>query len=368
MIPSFNVSAQYETLAEELNAAALSVLKSGRYIGGPEVEALEAEFASYIGTRYAVSCNSGTDALYLALRALGIGPGDEVITPPFTFIAAAEAISWTGAVPVFVDIEAHSFNLNLDQLAAAITERTRAIVPVHLFGRPLDMTRLMDLARAHNLRVVEDCAQATGACWAGQRVGSFGEIGAFSFYPTKNLGGCGDGGMMTTNDPELAQQLRTLKDHGMRERYFHDRVGMNSRLDALQAALLRVKLRHLGTWNVLRQGVARRYDQLFQPLEAVQRPAPVQGGLHVWNQYTVRVPERDRLRTNLHQQGIGVMIYYPVPLHLQRVYAALGQGPGSFPVAEQVAGEVLSLPMFPELLPPEQEAVVYALKDALLSL
>ncbi|MBD2103298.1 aminotransferase class I/II-fold pyridoxal phosphate-dependent enzyme [Leptolyngbya sp. FACHB-261] len=370
VIPSFDIRAQYQTLAAELNESVLSVLQSGHYIGGPVVKAFETQFAQYIGTEHAVSCNSGTDALYLALRALDIGPGDEVITAPFTFFATTEAISLTGATPVFVDIEPDYFNLDLNQLEAAISERTRAVLPVHLFGCPMDMTRLMAIAQANNLRVLEDCAQATGACWAGQKVGSIGDIGAFSFYPTKNLGACGDGGMMTTNDPELASRLRILKEHGSRERYFHESVGMNSRLDAMQAALLQVKLPHLDTWNVLRRGVAERYNQLLAPLEAVKqgtvkRPSAITGGMHVWNQYTIRVSQRDQVRTALQEQGIGTMVYYPVPLHLQAVYASLGYQPGSFPVAEQVCAEVLALPMFPELLSAQQDAVVYALKDVL---
>lgn len=377
-IPPIDLAQQYKTIEEEINTAVLSVLASGRYIGGNTVESFEREFASYIGVSEAVSCNSGSDALYLALRALSIGAGDEVITTPFTFIATAEAISTVGATPVFVDIDAQTFNLDINQLSSAITSKTKAILPVHLFGQPVDMTRLMAVAQKHNLAVIEDCAQATGAAWGERKIGSISHIGCFSFFPTKNLGAFGDGGAIATNDPQIAATVRMLKEHGSRSRYYHEEIGVNSRLDALQAAILQVKLAHLETWNTQRSQVAVRYQNLLAPLPGIVLPQSLPGGKSVWNQYTIRIlaPEnrdktsepnswRDRVRTKMQQQGITSMVYYPIPLHLQPVYQNLGYQPGSFPVAEQVCQEVLSLPIFPELTNEQQEQVVYALKDAL---
>lgn len=375
-IPPFDVSEQYKLIGEALNAAATEVLASGRYIGGPAVEQFEQQFAQYIGTADCIACNSGTDALYLALRALNIGPGDEVITTPFTFIATAEVISAVGATPVFVDISLESFNLDLAQVEAAVTPRTRAVIPVHLFGNPVDMTRLMAIAQAHNLYVVEDCAQATGATWGDQKVGSIGQIGCFSFYPTKNLGACGDGGAITTNDPAIAERLRRLRDHGRRGAYYYEELGVNSRLDAIQAAILQIKLPHLDTWNQQRHAIATRYQELLAPIPGLVVPQATVGGHSVWNQYTVRVlqadpaaatPERDRLRSQLQANGITAMVYYPLCLHLQPAYQHLGYQAGQLPNAEQASQEVLSLPMFPELTTAQQQQVVYALKDCVCS-
>jgi dTDP-4-amino-4,6-dideoxygalactose transaminase len=376
-IPAFELNQQYKLIGHEMNEAVLEVLASGRYIGGAPIEAFEQQFASYIGTIDCVSCNSGTDALYLALRALGIGAGDEVITSPFTFFATAEMISAVGATPVFVDIEPQTFNLDLAKLEAAITERTKAIIPVHLFGQPMNMTRVMEIAQARQIWVIEDCAQATGAIWDGKKVGSIGHVGCFSFYPTKNLGACGDAGAITTSNPELAAQLRKLRDHGQTQRYVYEEIGINSRLDAVQAVVLLTKLRHLEPWNSQRQAIADRYEQWLAAMPVI-RPTWVEGGQSVWNQYTIRVvapsnqskPEepaafREQVRQQLQQQGIGSMVYYPVPLHIQPVYKALGYQVGQFPVAEQVAHEVLSLPMFPELTVDQQKQVVYALKEVL---
>lgn len=349
----------------------MEVLRSGRYIGGATVAAFETAFAHYIGTQQAVGCNSGTDALYLALRALNIGPGDEVITTPFTFIATAEVISVVGATPVFVDIRPDSFNLDPDRIAAAITPRTKAIVPVHLFGCPVDMTAVMAVAQAHGITVIEDCAQATGAQWQGQKVGSIGHVGCFSFFPTKNLGACGDGGALTTHDPELSQLFLQLREHGQSERYIHTKTGVNSRLDALQAAILTIKLRYLDQWNQGRDRVAQRYAELLPTLPALVCPTIPAGGQTVWNQYTVRIKsvdgtgaERDRVRAALQEYGISSMIYYPRPLHLQPVYTSLGYQPGDLPQAERAALEVLSLPMFPELTAEEQDQIAYGLNAA----
>jgi dTDP-4-amino-4,6-dideoxygalactose transaminase len=375
-IPPLDLKRQYQAIGGDLNAAVLDVLASGAYIGGPVVQSFEQQFAAYVGTSECVVCNSGTDALYLALRAMYIGAGDEVITTPFTFIATAETISAVGAKPVFVDIDPVTLNIDVEKLTAAITPRTKAIMPVHLFGKPVDMTRLMAIAQQHNLTIIEDCAQATGAEWDGKKVGSIGQFGCFSFFPTKNLGGCGDGGAITLNDAQLAADLRMFREHGSRQRYYHEAIGVNSRLDALQAAVLRVKLPHLDRWNSQRTEVANRYQELLANVPGIITPQPIAGGKSVWNQYTIRLiaPEgidpathRDRVKSKLLDAGIISMIYYPLPLHLQDVYQDLGQLIGSFPITEQVSHEVLSLPMFPELTYDEQQRVVYALKDALIS-
>lgn len=373
-IPPLDLKRQYQAIGADVSAAVLEVLASGAYIGGPMVQNFEQKFATYVGTTECVGCNSGTDALYLALRAMKIGAGDEVITTPFTFIATAETISAVGAKPVFVDIDLATFNLDLDRLAAAITPRTKAIMPVHLFGNPLDMTQLMSIAQQHNLIVIEDCAQATGAKWHGKQVGSIGHFGCFSFFPTKNLGGCGDGGAITLNDVELAGNLRMYREHGSRQRYYHEAIGINSRLDAIQAAILQVKLQHLDLWNQQRATVAARYQELLANIPRIVTPQVTPGGESVWNQYTIRVVApagtdaaayRDRVRASLQAAGVISMIYYPLPLHLQSVYQDLGYPAGSFPITERVSHEVLSLPMFPEITIEEQQRVVYALKDAL---
>ncbi|WP_175551082.1 DegT/DnrJ/EryC1/StrS family aminotransferase [Spirulina major] len=370
-IPPLDLTRQYQTLDAEVGQAVMEVLRSGRYIGGATVAAFETAFAHYIGTQQAVGCNSGTDALYLALRALNIGPGDEVITTPFTFIATAEVISVVGATPVFVDIQPDSFNLDPDNIAAAITPRTKAIMPVHLFGCPVDMTAVMAIAQTHGIPVIEDCAQATGAQWQGQKVGSIGHVGCFSFFPTKNLGACGDGGAIATNDPELSQLFLQLREHGQSERYIHTKTGVNSRLDALQAAILTIKLRYLDQWNQGRDRVAQRYAEILPTLPDLVCPTIPAGGQTVWNQYTVRIKsvdgtgtERDRVRAALQEHGISSMVYYPRPLHLQPVYESLGYQPGDLPQAERAAMEVLSLPMFPELTAEEQDQIAYGLNAA----
>lgn len=366
-IPAFDIKQQYSIIEAEVSATVLEVLSSGRYIGGPIVASFEQQFADYTGVSECVGCNSGTDALFLALRALNIGAGDEVITTPFTFIATAEVISAVGAVPVFVDIDTTTFNLNVEQVAAAITPKTKAIIPVHLFGQPVDLTGLMDVAEAHNLLVVEDCAQSTGASWTGQKVGSIGHIGCFSFYPTKNLGAYGDGGAITTNDPEIAAKLRVLKEHGQKNRYYYEEIGVNSRLDAIQAAILQIKLRYLDIWNNQRRKVASRYHQFLNQVPGIIAPQELAGGMGVWNQYTIRVlgNKRDLIRSQLQERGVNTMVYYPHPLHLQPVYESLGYKQGQLPVTEQVCQEVLSLPMFPELSEQQQDQVIYSLKDCL---
>ncbi|KHG43046.1 MULTISPECIES: DegT/DnrJ/EryC1/StrS aminotransferase family protein [Aphanizomenon] len=374
-IPAFDIKQQYATIETEVSAAVLAVLASGRYIGGPAVTDFEQQFADYHGVSECVACNSGTDALFLALRALGIGAGDEVITTPFTFFATTEVISAVGAIPVFVDIDATTFNLDVEKVAAAITSKTKAIMPVHLFGLPVDMTGLMEIAKAHNLRVIEDCAQATGASWENQKVGSIGHIGCFSFYPTKNLGGCGDGGAITTNDPAIATQLRVLREHGSKVRYIHEEIGVNSRLDAIQAVILQIKLRYLDLWNSRRKQIADYYYQHLSQVSDIIVPQEFPGGVGVWNQYTIRISGerrngasgkyRDSVKNQMQEQGVNSMIYYPLPLHLQPVYKNLGYQPGQLPEAEQASQEVLSLPMFPELEQEQQDKVIDTLKNCL---
>ena len=377
-VPPLDLSRQYAQIGDEIAAAVQKILASGAYIGGPAVKTFEQEFANYIGVSDCVGCNSGTDALILALRALKIGPGDEVITTPFTFFASAETISAVGATPVFVDIDAATFNMDVDRLEAAITEKTKAIMPVHIFGQPIDMTRLMDIATRHNLVVIEDCAQSVGAEWQSQKVGSIGHVGCFSFYPTKNLGACGDGGAITTNDRALAAAMRMLKEHGQSSRYFYEEIGYNSRLDALQAVILSIKLRYLDSWNAQRREKAALYGEFLSRVPGVAVPKELPEAKGVWNQYTIRLtsPEdapnpsgnfRDSVRTKLQECGIGSMVYYPLPLHLQPVYKSLGYVAGQLPVAEQVCREVLSLPMFPELSRDQQERAIYGLKDCLAS-
>ncbi len=377
-VPPLDLTQQYKIIGEEINLKVQKVLASGRYIGGTVVDDFEQQFANYIDISHCVSCNSGTDALFLALRAVNIGPGDEVITTPFTFFATAEVISAVGATPVFIDINPQTFNLDIEQLEAAITEKTKAILPVHLFGQPVDMTRLMAIARSHNLIVIEDCAQATGAEWHNQKVGSFGDIGCFSFFPTKNLGAFGDGGALTTNNPAIATQVRMLKNHGQSAQYYYEQIGINSRLDTIQAAILQVKLPYLDSWNQQRRDLAAHYEKFLSGITAVVPPQELAGGRCVWNQYTIRLKSqeleakvksdfscslRDWVRIQLQKKGIGSTIYYPTPLHLQPIYKSLVHP--QLPVVEEVCHQVLSLPMFPELSTPQQEQVIFALKDCL---
>ena len=358
------------------------VLHSGRFIGGPEVEGFEAEVAAYLGAEHAVGLNSGTDALGIALRALGVGPGDEVITTPFTFFATAEAISLVGATPVFVDVDEATYNLDPGLVEAAITARTRALLPVHLYGQPAAMTQLVGLAERHGLRVVEDCAQSFGARYAGdctgcqgtacddalrarlggRMTGTLGDVGAYSFFPSKNLGAFGDGGLLTTDDAELAATARKLRAHGGAHKYHNERLGYNSRLDAMQAAFLRVKLLHVDADNAARCAAAARYTRALSGLDSVVAP-PVTDG-HVFHQYTVRVlgGRRDAVAERLAAQGIQTMVYYPTPCHRLPVYATEGWGP--FPVAERLAGEVLSLPMGPDLPAEHQDRVAETLRRA----
>jgi len=366
-IPPLDLTRQYGAIATQINAAVADVLASGHYIGGSPVDEFEEKFAAYLDAPHCVSCNSGTDALFLALRAFDIGPGHEVITTPFTFFATAEVISAVGAKPIFVDVDAGTFNLDLERVEEAITPQTKAIMPVHIFGQPTDMSELMAIARRHDLIVIEDCAQATGAEWAGQKVGTMGHAGCFSFFPTKNLGAFGDGGALVTNDEAIARRVGILKNHGQWAKYYSQEIGINSRLDALQAAILSVKLPFLDSWNDRRRALADRYYQFLSQLPGVIPPRELPGGRCVWHQYTIQISDRprDEVAEGLQKLGITAMVYYPVSLHLQPVYQSLGYKPGQLPVVEQICDRVLSLPMFPELSEAEQERVVYGLKDCL---
>lgn len=356
-----DLKAQFATIRQELVDAATRVLESQHFILGPEVEALEHEVAKYVGAKFAVGCASGSDALLLAQMALDIGPDDEVITTPFTFGATGGSIARLGARPVFVDIRSDTFNIDERQIEAAITPRTRAIMPVHLFGLPANMDLILSLAEKHHLAVIEDAAQAIGARWNERGIGSLGTMGCFSFFPSKNLGGMGDGGMVTTNDRQLAERLRILRVHGCREKYHYELLGINSRLDAIQAALLRVKLRHLDDWTGQRRRNAQRYGELFAKYDLAQRlslPHCADPKSHVYNQYSIRALRRDALRTHLQSQGIPTEVYYPSPLHLEPAYSYLGYRAGDFPNAEAASQEALSLPIYAELPLESQLAVV----------
>jgi dTDP-4-amino-4,6-dideoxygalactose transaminase len=360
-----DLKVQYEAIKEEINAAVLGVLQSAHFILGPQVKALEAELAGYHGVKHAVAVASGTDALHLALLAAGIKRGDEVITTAFTFIATAEAISYVGAIPVFVDIDPESFNIDITKVGPAITKKTKAIIPVHLYGQPVNMDGLMEIARKHNLRVIEDCAQSFGAEYHGKKTGAIGDFGCFSFFPSKNLGGYGDGGIVTTDDAKQAEHLLSLRNHGSKVRYYHDEVGFNSRLDELQAAIIRVKFRHIEEYNAKRWNNARLYSKYLNA-EGIRTPSEQSGTRHVFHQYTIRVKNRDAVKRKLDAGGItSSMIYYPVPLHAQTAYKDLGMKPGSLPVSEQAALEVLSLPMYPELTEEQIRKVADAVKQAL---
>ena len=361
-VPFLDIPRELDELRPELLAAMERVLDGSRFILGPEVGLFEREAAETLGVKHAVGVNSGTDALVIALRALGVGPGDEVITSPFTFISTAEAISLVGATPVFADILPATFDLDPAAVRAQVTEATKAILPVHLYGQCADMAPLKAIASEHHLRVLEDAAQAIGATYGGKPAGALGHAATFSFYPTKNLGACGDGGMVTTNDDDVAERVRQLHGHGAAGRDTYVDVGYNSRLDELQAALLRVKLPHLERWNARRRELAARYDEALADLNGVLTPATREGSEHIYHQYTLRVADgrRDAVREALNAAGVGSMVYYAKPLHLRPVYAT-GQ---SLPMAEQAANEVLSLPVAQTLRDDEQERVIAALRAA----
>ena len=344
-IPMVDPAAEYRLLKEEIDAAVGRVLASGRYVLGPEGDALEREIAAYVGAAHAVGCNSGTDALHLPLVAIGVGPGDEVIVPAFTFFATAEAVSYTGATPVFADIDPATFNLSADSLKQKVTSKTRAVIVVHLFGQCAALEEIAAFCRSRNLVLIEDCAQALGAEYQGRRAGGWGEFGCFSFYPTKNLAAAGDAGMITTSSRKHEETLRVLRHHGSRQTYLHERVGWNSRLDEIQAAVLRVKLRRLDQFNAARRRVAQRYRE---KLKGVQTPAEDPRGKHVYHQFTLRSDRRDAIREALGAEGIAASVFYPIPLHRQPAYEAANRGV-SLPASEAAAKSVLSLPINPLL-------------------
>jgi len=360
-VPFLDLKAQYRALAPEINRAVADVLESAQFVGGPFVENFEQEFASYIGTRYAVGVSSGTSALELALKVAGIGPGDEVLVPANTFFATAEAISNAGAKPVFTDVDAASFHLNVNSAERMITSRTRAIIPVHLYGRAMDLRKVAEFAAAYRLRIIEDAAQAHGSAYNGAKVGASGRLTCFSFYPGKNLGAYGDAGAVTTNDCDEARKLRLLRDHGSPAKYQHSVIGTNARLDSLQAAVLSIKLRNLDQWNQLRRKHATQMASALAD-SSVMPPEVPAGGQHVFHLFVVRSQQRKELREYLSANGIGTGIHYPVPLHLTEAYQQLGYpGKGALPVAEQLAEEILSLPMYAELTDEQIESTIDAI-------
>ena len=363
IIPFVDLKAQYHTIKSEIDRAIARVLESSQFVLGEEVFAFEKEFASYCGVSQGIAVNSGTSALHLALLAAGIGPGDEVITVPFTFVATIAAICYTGARPVFVDVEPDSYTMDINQLESAITEHTKAILPVHLYGQPADMDPILNIAWGHNLVVIEDAAQAHGAEYKGRRCGSLGDLGCFSFYPGKNLGAYGEAGIVVTNKPEYACRIQMLRDWGQEGKYHHLLKGYNYRMDGIQGAILRVKLRYLEGWIENRRAHAAQYNEYLADSK-VQRPIEMPGRRHVYHIYAIRASQREQLQQRLEKQGIQTGLHYPVPVHLQKAYADLGYHPGHFPCSERLAQEVLSLPMYPELTGTQILKVTRALREA----
>jgi dTDP-4-amino-4,6-dideoxygalactose transaminase len=361
-VPLLDLKAQYADIRHDIDEAVRRVMESTRFIGGPEVSGLEEEIARYSQCAHAVACASGTDALLLAIWALGLGPGDEVVTSAYSFFASAGTIVNNGATPVFVDVDPRTYNLDPHRLEAALTPRTKAVMAVHLFGQCSDMTAIKAICDKHKVWLIEDAAQAIGSEWEGRRAGSMGDYGCFSFFPSKNLGAMGDGGMMVTQNADYADRVRLLREHGARPKYHHGMVGTNSRLDALQAAILRVKLRHLDRWSEGRAKNAGLYDRLFEG-SRVGRPYRDPRARHIYNQYVIRVPRRDELKTWLGERGIGTEVYYPIPLHLQKCFASLGHKAGDMPHSEAAARETLALPIYPELTEDQIRYVAASVRD-----
>lgn len=357
-VPLLDLQAQYATIRDEIRPVVERVIESQQFILGPEVEAFEQEVAAYCGAKYAIGVSSGTDALLIALMAAGIGKGDEVITTPYSFIATATSISRVGAIPVFIDIDPKTYTIDPKAIADEITDATKAIMPVHLFGQCAEMKPILDLAKQRNMLVIEDAAQAIGAGQNGVKAGTMGAFGCFSFFPSKNLGGFGDGGLVTTNDEAFAQRVKELRQHGGKDKYRNAMIGINGRLDALQAAVLRVKLTHLDAWSAARREHAEYYTQAFQGMKEVQTPITAPGNTHIYNQYVLRVERRDELQAHLNAHQIGNAIYYPIPIHLQECYDILGYQETDFPAAEQAAAETIALPVYPELTRAQQDDVI----------
>lgn len=362
MIPLVDLTAQYHAIKDEIDAAVHATLESGHFILGPAVGNLEESIAAYLGVNHAIGLASGTDALVLALRALDIGPGDEVIIPAYTFFATAGTVMSVGAMPVFVDIDPVTYEIDVARIEERITSQTKAIIPVHLYGHPADMDPILELAHAHGLKVIEDNAQAFGATYRGKKTGSLGDIGCLSFFPTKNLGAFGDGGMVVTRDSDLAERIRMLRTHGWKKKYYSEEVGYNSRLDALQAAILQAKFPHVDMWNKKRREIAQRYTEHLAPL-GVGVPAECDWGKHVYHLYIIRSDRRDDLQAFLKQQGIASDVYYPLPPHLSLPCRKLGYKEGDFPYAERASHETLALPLFPELTAQQQNQVIAAIRE-----
>lgn len=360
-VPYFDLPAQLKSIRHELDAAYARTMDNCSFCLGPDVAQFEKDFAKFVGTEHCVGFNSGTSALHVAMLMLGIGPGDEVITTPFTFIATSWAISYVGAKPVYVDIDDATFNLDPKRVEAAITPRTKAILPVHLYGQPCDMDRLLEIARKHGLPLVEDACQAHGAKYKGQSVGTFGITSCFSFYPSKNFGACGEGGALLTNDSKSAARARSLREHGSTMRYHHDEIGYNYRMEGFQGAVLGVKLKHLAKWTERRRAIAKIYTELLSETP-LQLPREIPAATSAWHLYTVRHPRRDELKKHLEANGVGCAVHYPLPLHLQKCYAGLGYKGGDFPVAEKAARECLCIPMFPELTDRQVQRVTDVIK------
>lgn len=362
-IPMLDLKAQYKSIGQEIETTIREILESGHFVLGSHVEALEKEIADYHNVKYAVSLASGTDALHLSLKALDIKEGDEVITTPFTFIASAEAVAYVGAIPVFADIDKKTLNISPSQIKDKITSKTKAIIPVHLFGLPADIDEIMDIAKQYNLKVIEDCAQAFGAKYKDVPVGSIGDAGCFSFYPSKNLGAYGDGGIMITNNHELYKKVRLLRNHGTIAPYKHSFIGYNSRLDEIQAAILEIKLKHVDAYNQKRRNLAKIYTSLLS--NVVQCPAEMPDRIHVYHQYTIRSIKKAAIKKNLEGNSISSVVYYPIPLHLQDAFKYLGYKKNDFPESETAANEVLSLPIYPELEPEKVEFIAEAVLKAI---
>jgi dTDP-4-amino-4,6-dideoxygalactose transaminase len=363
-VPFLDLKTHHAPMLAEINRAIQDVIEENAFAGGPYVTAFESDFAAYCRSKHAIGVGSGTEALWISLLALGVGPGDEVITVPSTFMATAEAITYCGATPVFVDVDEKTYTMDPARLREAITSRTKAIIPVHLFGQPADMDPILEIARSNRLFVIEDACQAHGAEYKGRKVGTLGDAAAFSFYPGKNLGAFGEAGAVVTSSVELQEKVRILRDHGQERKYYHAMVGWNARMDGIQGAVLRIKLRYLERGNQLRRSHAEYYDRAFGGIEEIATPERAARVLHVYHIYAIRVPERDDFLRRLTERGIGCGIHYPVPVHLQEAYRGLGYKRGAFPVAERCAAEFASLPMFPELTAVQLENVVHAVKES----
>ena len=363
LIPIVDLAKHYQSIENEINDVVLSVLSSGHYILGKNVEAFEEELAKYLGCKHVISCANGTDAILLSLMSLGIQRDDEVITVAHSFFATSEAIALSGAKPVFADIKEDDFNIDPAKIEKLITKKTKAITPVHIYGQPCEISLVTEIAKKYNLYLIEDCAQALGAKFNNKFVGTFGDVGTFSFFPTKNLGAFGDAGAVCTNNDDIAKKIKQLRVHGSPERYVHEYIGLNSRLDEIQAAVLRVELKYLDKWNKDRQKAARYYDELFNNLNQITTPMVKPNCNHVFHQYTIRVKERDYLSEQLQKIGIQTIIYYPIPIHLQKAFNCLGYKKGSLPITEKICNEILSIPIYPEIKSEDQKYIVENIKS-----